>query len=165
MPEVAIVGVAGLLLVALTAATGPSWLVAAAVVEAVATWSARSHAATADGFAGWLLDATHLLAAVVWAGALLYLVVAVTTLRGSLRTTVLGQAWSYARLAAVTVVVLGLTGTAAAWRLLDDFASLWTTGYGRLILGKSLLFVLALVLAGFARDARLPPDARGCSAG
>lgn len=151
MAAVGIVGVLGLLLLALTAAAGPPWLVAVPVVGAVAAWSARSHASTADGLAGWLLDATHLLAAVLWAGALLYLLVAVMAARGSLRTVVMRQAWSYARLAAVTVVVLGVTGAAAAWRLLDAPAALWTTAYGRLILGKSVLFGLALVLAGVAR--------------
>jgi methionine-rich copper-binding protein CopC/putative copper export protein len=156
MPEVAIVGVVALLLAALTAATSPAWLAAVPMAGSIAAWSTRSHAATADGIAGWLLAAIHLLAAVLWAGALLYLVVAVTTVRGSLRSTVLRQAWSYARLAAVTVVVLGVTGAAAAWRLLDEPASLWTIGYGRLILAKTILFGLALVLAGVARRRALP---------
>lgn len=157
LPSAGLAAVAVLVLVvlALGMATGPPRLAALPLAGAVAAWSATSHAASADGVAGWLLDVTHLAAALVWAGALLYLVAAVATARGTFRAAIMTQAWSYARLAAITVVVLGITGIAAAWRLLDHPAALWTTGYGRLIIAKSALFVLALVLAALARHRAL----------
>lgn len=60
---------------------------------------------------------------------------------------------AFSPVAVVSVAVLVLSGTYAAWLHLPDIASLLTADYGRLLLGKLLL--AALVLAFGARNFRV----------
>ena len=152
----ALVVTAVALLLAMIAA-GIAGPLAGAVLLALAAsgWSARSHSAAADGVAGWVLDAVHLAAAAVWAGALAYVTVRLWRERAD-RSSVLRGIAHYARLAAVLVGVIAATGIIQAVRLLPTASALWTTGYGRILTVKSLLFAAALAAVAVARARALP---------
>lgn len=132
------------------------WAAGGSLTAAAAAWATASHVAANDGPAGAVLDLAHLGAAALWAGCLAYLVAVLWRTPAGRRHEVLAGAWSYARLAAVTVAVLTVTGTAAAVRLLPSLEALATTGYGRVLVAKSALLAAALGLALLARRRLLP---------
>ena len=153
---VALLVATGTLLGTMMAARAASPLPAAVLLTAVASaWSARSHSATANGAAGWLLDAAHVIAAAVWAGALAYVTAALWRQRGDRGQLLLGIG-RYARLAAVLVAVVAATGVVQAVLLLPAISALWNTGYGRILTIKSILFAVALAAAAVARASALP---------
>lgn len=153
----ALVGVSVLVLLAVVAARLSSTLPAAVFMAgALVLWSSRSHSAADEGALGWLLDAAHLATAALWTGALMFVVVALWRGRGGGRPALLAGVGRYARFAAWTVAALAATGIVQAVLLLPDLAALWSTGYGRVITVKSVLFVAALVAAGAARGRALP---------
>lgn len=141
---------AGLVLVGLTRRW---WWPTVAVVAAAAAWSTRSHGAR-DGWVGWIIDFLHLAAGSAWAGSLALVVVVGWLLRRD------DQPWlpvvqRYARPALGLVVVLGAAGTAGALRLVPGWSDLWTTGYGRAVAAKVLLFTGALIAATVVRSRSL----------
>lgn len=142
---------ASLLLAVPTAALRSSLPAATLLAVAVIAWSARSHVATGEGVPGWLLDAVHLAAAALWAGALASVVAALWRAPAGERAGVLSGARRYARSAVVLVAVVAGTGVVQAALLLPEPSTLWTTGYGRVITVKTVLFVAALVAATVAR--------------
>ncbi len=121
-----------------------------ATVAAGVAWSARGHAATAGGALGWAVDAVHLTAGAMWVGALAHLVTRLVRRRDSAPDALVG-ARAYARLALPLVGVLAVAGGVSALRLVPHWNDLWTSGYGRLIVAKSVLFAVALALAVVAR--------------
>lgn len=152
----ALVGVSVLVLLAVVAGRLSSTLPAAVFMAgALVLWSSRSHSAADEGALGWLLDAAHLAAAALWTGVLMFVVVALWRGRGG-GPDLLAGVGRYARFAAWTVAAVAATGIVQAVLLLPDVAALWSTGYGRIITVKSVLFVAALVAAGAARGRALP---------
>lgn len=137
------------------------WPVAGMLVAAAATWSARGHGAVANGLVGGAIDVVHLLAGATWAGALALLVDDLWRSRRRGDPDVLARARAYARLAAVLIVVLAAAGLGSALLLLNRPAELWSTGYGRLLLAKSSLFLAALGLALAGRRRGLRPGGLG----
>ena len=137
------------------------WLVAGLVGGAAVSWSARGHSAVTNGLLGGALDVVHLLAGAAWVGALVLLVGDVwrSWRRGD--EGVLARARGYARLAVVLVVVLAAAGLGSALLLLGRPADLWSTGYGRLLMAKSSLFLIALGLAVAGRRRGLHPGGLG----
>ncbi|MGH9211511.1 MAG: copper resistance CopC/CopD family protein [Acidimicrobiales bacterium] len=127
------------------------WPTALAVGAAALAWSGRGHGAVDNGPAGLALDAVHLLAGAVWAGALGLLVVDLR--RDGTATDRLAIARRYARLAAVLVAVLAAAGAGSAFLLLDRPSDLWETGYGQTLLVKTTLFLGALAPAAVGRRA------------
>lgn len=124
------------------------WPVGALVV-AGGVWAVSSHGA-ASGPVGWAVDAVHLVAGAAWLGSLSLLVIVAAVLRRR------GRPWipvvaRYAGPAMGFVIVLGLAGTVSAARLLPTWSTLWTTGYGRLVTIKVVLFLLALAVAATGR--------------
>lgn len=122
----------------------------ALLLAAAAAWSARSHAATAEGVVGAAVDLVHLAAGGIWAGAL---VVVALRLWGAHRR---GGDWHplaarYSKLALVLVVVLAHAGVVSAVLLVPTWDDLWSTGYGRLLVVKTFLFAVAVVLASVGR--------------
>jgi copper transport protein len=94
----------------------------------------------------------HLLAAAVWAGGLVFLGVAAAVAGRTVPPgerivffRVLGR--RFALLAAGAAVVLGATGGDMAQDNLASWGALIDTGYGRILLAKTILFALALVEA------------------
>ncbi len=121
-----------------TSSTGASaaWLliaVAAAALPALAGHSAGlgDHAlATSAGVA-------HIVAAVIWMGGLVAL--GVHAARGDMPMKRAAQRFS--RIALVAILLLAASGFANAYTRLDVASQLFTTGYGQLLLIKTILIV------------------------
>ncbi len=101
-----------------------------------------------------LLDAVHLIAGSIWLGGLIGLLLLWLSLRGPRpagapsRVNVLAVIVPrFSAVAFVSVIVLLATGTGATIIHMPAVNALWDTGYGRAILVKILLLVLALGLA------------------
>lgn len=128
------------------------------VIAATVAWSGRGQVAVSRGIPGLALDATHLLAAAVWAGALALLVADLW--RGRRHPCELrARTRRYAALAVVPVVVVAATGAMSAVLILPDPADLVRSGYGRLLAAKTLLFAAGLTLAWRGRRALRPGGA------
>jgi copper transport protein len=149
---------AGLLAVALLLSRwGPVWPSSVAIATAAVSWAARGHGATLHGTLGWLLDATHIVAASLWVGGLLAVVVAMLRRRlGADQASVLPLVRRYGAGAAVAVAVLVVSGVASATLLVPGWSEVLATGYGRLLTAKSVLVVVAVGLAVAARLWLLP---------
>ncbi len=141
------------------------WVVALASGAALVTLAWTGHGATGDGAVGWVhlaADILHLLAAGVWLGALLALVLLVT--RPASRVDAAHVALSYRALhgfGTIGTIVVGtviVTGLVNGWLLVGagNVASLGASPYGRLLLAKLALFTAMLGLAALNRF-RLTP--------
>jgi copper transport protein len=95
-------------------------------------------------------DVVHVAAASVWLGGLLALGLA---LRQGARGAVMRRV---SNIAVVAVAVLALTGVVRALSELSTVSQLWTTGYGRALIAKSVL-LLVLVAIGWVNRYRLVP--------
>ncbi|PXW30527.1 UNVERIFIED_CONTAM: putative copper resistance protein D [Williamsia faeni] len=100
---------------------------------------------------GVIAVAIHVLAAAWWCGALIALAL---TSRGR-------KAWAlglprFSRQAQWCVLALLLSGVVAAVLELDPFSALWTTGYGRILVAKSIGLVILLTSAIYLRRRWLP---------
>ncbi|SNT33628.1 copper resistance CopC/CopD family protein [Rhodococcoides kyotonense] len=116
-----------------------------AVVPLSLTVSAVGHAG-----AGELVDLAlpadvlHLIAASAWLGGLVMMVVLLRPSETSTLTVLLPN-WS--RYAAVSILVLVVSGSFTAWRQVRELGALTSTEYGKLLLIK-LALVVAMVLLG-----------------
>lgn len=119
-------------------------------VGVAVTVSAAGHADTTNP--NWLsipLDTLHLLAMAAWVGGLVMLLVAVLPRREPGESAAAVPAFS--SVAFVSVVVLALTGTYAAWRGIGTVHAILTTTYGLLVLAKVVLFVGLIALGNVSR--------------
>jgi len=112
-------------------------------------------------------DAAHLLGASVWVGGLLAVAVALPRAAHTLEPIARGRVFAavaarFSTLALASVVVLGGTGLARALRELSAVSQLWSTSYGRTLLGKTGLLA-ALVLLGVRNRYRLVPRLRAAT--
>lgn len=116
------------------------------VLGAVGAWAGLGHGEARVGPAAWGVEALHLAAVAVWAGALAHLVAHLARTRGRG-----GEVWAvarrYARLALVSVALLAASGLYLAISLLPRPSALWGSAYGEVLLAKSALLLLALALA------------------
>ena len=158
------------------AAPAPAWRRAAALVLAVAYVAALAfagHAAAGEGTEGVIhetADVLHLVAAAAWLGALVPLAIVLGTVKldGS------SSALAVARTATVRFSTLGIvsvgtvlaTGIVNTFELTGNWAALFGTVYGRLLLVKIALFLTMLAIAAVNRT-RLTPQlvAGGAAAG
>ena len=129
-------------------------LVAAAALPL--PFSMISHAgAVAEGQAAAVaFDYAHLLAASLWAGGLIFLVVAlvptVRDLTAAGRRVVLGRAIPrFSVFALISWGVLALTGLYASWLQVGNLPSLTETPYGQTLILKLILIVPLLCLGAF----------------
>ncbi len=165
--EARMVALAVAALVALVAAGRLSrlGLVALASGVALATLAWAGHGAMDEGAIGWahlIADILHLLAAGVWVGALLGLILLV--MRPAPRIDAAHLALTHRALngfgtvGTIVVATLVVTGLVNAWLLVGpgNVAALGATLYGRLLLAKLALFAAMLGLAGLNRF-RLTP--------
>ncbi len=145
---------------------GGGWLIGAGAVTVVSyLWD--GHQRTAEP--GWLLlsaDAVHLAAGAVWLGGL---VVLARTLRDrSLAGDPVGGARlvaGFSRLAAWSVLVVVVAGSAMAWALVRTPRGLTDTTYGQLLLAKLLLVGVVLVVAAYNRRRLVPAIAARLAGG
>jgi len=120
--------------------------VVVALVAAGVVWSDDGHPAVDGGTEGMAVNAVHLVAGTVWAGTLGYLLVVLVRQRAN-RDELLHIAGRYSRLALPLVVVLGAAGGVSALEVLPSWSSLFSSGYGQLIVVKTTLFAAAVGLA------------------
>ncbi len=131
------------------------------VVNVSIAW--MGHGAATAGPEGLLhagADILHVLAAAVWIGAL---VMFVGLLRGVGRAPGAEQALhkalhGFGGIGSGLVAVLIVTGLVNSWFLVgpDHLAGLWTTGYGRLLSLKLIMFAAMLALAAANRFRHTP---------
>lgn len=146
--------VCGLLLYALLVSFLPMWRYAAlcALILAAIATALRSHPAATTCWWCAPAIAIHLVLAILWSGALIQLVIVFwrhgTTLP---REAMLVGVRRYAGLALWSVIVVLVSGFAAALSEFSSVGQLATRGYGLVILGKGVLVVVALLLAFLAR--------------
>jgi copper transport protein len=133
------------------------WLWYAGVAAGVGlalTSSLISHSAALllDSTQATAVDLAHTLAAAIWVGGLVYLAVAVVQARqldDETRTWLnLSLILNFSVLAAVAVGVLLFSGGYLAWQHVGSWTALVGTLYGRVLLAKLGLALLAFALAG-----------------
>ena len=117
------------------------WLAGTAVLGVALTFAGTGHAAASGNVAELAVDAVHVLAAGIWLGGLITLVVAATTRSdGPTQATVA----AFSRLALLAVLVLVATGTVNALMRLSALDQLWNSAYGVTLSVKLGVVVLAL---------------------
>ena len=119
------------------------WIAALAVAGAWITLPMTGHAMSFESRLPWVAQVAHGIGAGAWIGALAVLVAIVSGLArerpGHGRAADLAIEFSPVALTAVGVVVL--SGALMAFLYLRAPADLWTTGYGRVLLLKIVLFL------------------------
>jgi copper transport protein len=95
-------------------------------------------------------DFLHVAAAAMWLGGLVALafVVPRSAQPPEIKVAALRR---FSRVALASVIVLAVTGVVRALSELAAVSQLWTTGYGRAILAKTVLFALLVVLGWLSR--------------
>ncbi|MHA6791945.1 copper resistance D family protein [Pseudonocardia bannensis] len=119
----------------------------AALLGAV-TPAVTGHASSApDHQLAVIMIALHIGAAAAWVGGLGAMLVLIAH-----RRTLLGAALPrFSRLAGFCVVAVAVTGVLNAQVRLSSWAALWTTGYGWLVITKTICLILLAGLGGLAR--------------
>ena len=139
-----------------TAASAPPAGGAARLVDATAgavvllTPGLSGHASTGDvvGLA-LVADLAHMAGIAVWLGGLVLLVAAVLPSRDA--GTMADVVPRFSRLAAVSVLVIAVSGGFQSWRQVRYADALTDTTFGRLLLIKIALFIAILGVAAFSR--------------
>jgi copper resistance protein D len=115
-----------------------------------------SHAAAAPGPAGvfrFVVDAVHLGAASIWPGGLvcfaLFLHCALRSRPSPLVTVAAGATHRFSTCSLLAVAVLSGTGLTMSFFFLHHVHDLWTSGYGRLLTAKLLVFSGMLAIGGW----------------
>jgi copper transport protein len=154
LARLAVLGAVAALLPPVLRGRGGRWrgvALLALTAAGLTTWPLTGHAAESP-LTGAIVaaDVVHLAAMAVWLGGLVTL--GAFLLRGT-HPRVLGvilPAWS--RWAMLAVVWLVGAGTVQAVVQVGSVGALWSTGYGRLVLGKVAILAAVLVAAAFARQ-------------
>ena len=104
-----------------------------------------------------LADYIHLVAAAVWVGGVVAVVIAVRMAPRSAREDAVRRSIvQFSRLAAPTVAVVALAGVYLALRELPTASALFTSGYGITLLVKATVALAALSLGGYHRRFVVP---------
>ena len=134
------------------------WTTAVVLAGAWITLPLTGHAMSLDTRAPWLAQVVHGIGAGVWIGALAALVaIAAGLVRqegGNGRIADIVDRFSPT--AVVAVGAIGVSGLVTVWFYLGAVSELWTTGYGRVLLLKVVLF-LATGAVGAYNWRRLTP--------
>ena len=129
------------------------WLALIASLGILLTISMTSHAAATIGIARFALinDMVHLTAAAVWVGGLMHLIAGTPLFIGGISESPRRHALSrlvrrFSAAAALSVVVLILTGVYSAWAQVTEFAAL-DTPYGTALIAKVAVIAVLLLIA------------------
>ena len=95
-------------------------------------------------------DFLHVAAAAMWLGGLVALAIVVPKSAHPPETKA-AATLRFSRFALGSVIVLAVTGVVRALSELGAVSQLWTTGYGRAITSKTILFALLVVLGWMSR--------------
>lgn len=132
----------------------PRWAITVSMLVLVgiaATPALGGHASVgAQSAVAVVVDTLHVLAMGVWFGGLTLLVLLTTRADASEALDAM-PAWS--RVATLSVLVVVFTGVARGWRELGGIADVLDSDYGRLLVIKVGLVLIALLVATVARDA------------
>jgi putative copper resistance protein D len=114
--------------------------------------AATGHAGAAEaGLAAVAVDALHLLATALWAGALAPLALCLAAVRAlpapAARSAAAALAARFSRLGVAAVATLAVTGLFSAWQQVGGVPGLVGTAYGRWLGLKLLIFVVLLGVA------------------
>jgi len=107
---------------------------------------------------GEIADWVHLVTAMLWVGGVLTLALVVWPLAPDLRRAAFLR---FSRIAVVLIGVLLVAGTVVAIERLPEVADLWQTSYGRTLLVKIGLVLVALAWGGFHHTFVRPRLERG----
>src|SRR5688572_17452170 len=129
-------------------------LVASAALPLPFSMISHAGAETAGQATAVAFDYAHLLGASLWAGGLLFLVVALAPMMRDLtaagRRVVLGRALPrFSLLALIAWAVMGFTGLYSAWLQVGNIPALTGTPYGQTLILKLILIVPLLALGAF----------------
>ena len=127
------------------------WSIAVGAVLLAGTYSIVGHPRTTDP--AWLsvgLDDLHILSSAAWLGALVLLLIVIAPARDVPAT--LAALPAISRVSMVSVTLIAVTGTYAAWRGIAHLDALSTT-YAVLVGVKVALFVVTLGVANWSRRA------------
>jgi len=105
-----------------------------------------------------LADWVHLVCAMLWVGGVLTLAVVVWPLSGDLRRVAFLR---FSRIAVVLIALLLAAGTFVSIERLPELDDLWDTSYGRTLLVKIALVLVALAWGGFHHTVVRPRLERG----
>ena len=135
----------------------PAFLLALALVWG---YPLSGHQATEpnSSLLGEVADWVHLVTAMLWVGGVLTLAVVVWPLAPDLRRAAFLR---FSRIAVFLIGVLVIAGTVVAIERLPEMSDLWTTSYGRTLLVKIGLVLVALAWGGFHHTFVRPRLERG----
>ncbi|MYH72437.1 MAG: hypothetical protein F4153_07665 [Acidimicrobiia bacterium] len=102
-----------------------------------------------------IASVSHVSAAAVWTGGLV-LLVDLLWRRRRRGADVYRPLMRFSRMAASSLVLAGASGTAMAIIVLDRFADLWSTPWGRFLLAKIALVAVAAAIGGHNRWVLIP---------
>ena len=102
-----------------------------------------------------IASVSHVSAAAVWSGGVA-LLADLLWRRYSRGTDVFRPLVRFSRMAATSLVLAGAAGTVMAILVLDRFADLWSTPWGRLLLAKIALVAVAAAIGGHNRWVLIP---------
>ena len=129
------------------------WLALIASLGILLTISMTSHAAATIGIARFALinDMVHLTAAAVWVGGLMHLIAGTPLFIGGISESPRRHALSrlvrrFSAAAALSVIVLIITGVYSAWAQVTEFAAL-DTPYGTALIAKVAVIAVLLLVA------------------
>ena len=109
---------------------------------------------------------THIIAAALWLGPLIAIVIhGILARAGKSSFNVASAVRKFGVLALVCVLLLAASGLANAYTRLDSLNQLWTTGYGQVVLLKVLLLVVLVLIAAVIRKRLVPQLPNGMSSG
>ena len=137
-----------------TRARGRAALAAAAIGVSAPALTGHTRAATPEVLAVGA-DMLHLFAGSIWLGGLVGLVLVLPELagRGALAGEVLAR---FSGVAAGILAALVATGVLMAWRIVLAWSPFVETAYGRLLLVKVAMALVAILIAAWNRYALLP---------
>jgi len=135
----------------------PHALVVAAVALVVSAgldaWAGHAATLATRTFSAVLAGTLHVLAAGVWAGGLLVVLIAVRPLTrldpASRRGLAPAALRAYSPMAAVAAGVLGATGIYLAGRQVESLSTVSDSTYGTAVMAKALLLAVALSIAAY----------------
>ena len=96
------------------------------------------------------VDLAHVGATAFWVGSLAGLLI-ISRSRRFDRGVVAAAAKRFSRFAVLTVALIAATGVGRALSELSSISQIWSTGYGRTLVVKTFLFIVALALAMVSR--------------
>lgn len=140
------------------------WHVPAILIgSAIAGTPALSGHARVEGALSVVSDAVHVLAAGVWVGGLVFLVLVLVEAGGdrwSLASTAVPRFSGIALVAVIALVAAGIVNSLVE---IGSLQGLWDTTYGRLVLAKIALLVPLLLLGAFNNRISVPRLRSGTS--